>query len=550
LIIIGSSQLSKGFHMILVSVKEMQAIEAEADAKGVSYAQMMQNAGTALALVVANLFLDENEKVVLSLVGSGNNGGDALVAMNVLMEEGWQATAYVVRPRADDDLLVVSFKEKGGKLITVDQDGDFYLLDEAIRSSSLILDGVLGTGTQLPLKMPLAKVLAHVAAFEDLPVVIAVDCPSGIDCDTGDADAACIPADLTVCMAAVKQGMLAFPAFELLGALEVVPIGLPKDLESLKNIRNFVVSAKDVREVIPLRRMNSHKGVYGTAMIVAGSVNYTGAALLAGVSAARIGTGLVSMAVPASIYPLLGGQFPDAIWTLLPEKMGVIDENASQILVKPIKKARALLVGPGLGLEKATGAFLARLLASGQKNQKRNHMGFLELTQNDSGETEFGLPPMVIDADGLKHLAAVEDWHEKLPEGSVLTPHPGEMAALTGLSIDEIQASRLEVAQKYAQEWKQVVVLKGALTVVANPDGRLAVIPIATSALAHAGTGDVLAGMIVGLRAQGLSAFDAAMAGAWIHAQAALIATDEIGHPASVLASDLVQFIPDILETM
>ena len=154
---------------------------------------------------------------------------------------------------------------------------------------------------------------------------------------------------------------------------------------------------------------------------------------------------------------------------------------------------------------------------------------------------------MVIDADGLKLLARVEGWAEKLPKEAVLTPHPGEMAILTGLDIQDIQADRLGTAEKYAREWGHVVVLKGALTVIAEPGGQVRVIPVATSALAHAGTGDVLAGMIAGLRAQGATAFDAATAGAWIHAQCGLLAAEEVGHAASVLAGDLIEVLPEVL---
>jgi NAD(P)H-hydrate epimerase len=158
------------------------------------------------------------------------------------------------------------------------------------------------------------------------------------------------------------------------------------------------------------------------------------------------------------------------------------------------------------------------------------------------------LPPLVIDADGLKLLARIPDWPEYIKTPAVLTPHPGEMAVLTGLKIEEIQENRLEIATKYAHEWHQVVILKGAVSVVAAPDGRIAVIPIATSALAHAGTGDVLAGMVTGLRAQGVHPFEAAAAAAWIHARAGVLAAEWLGHPASVLATDVSDSIAEVLQ--
>ncbi len=158
-----------------------------------------------------------------------------------------------------------------------------------------------------------------------------------------------------------------------------------------------------------------------------------------------------------------------------------------------------------------------------------------------------GLPPCVVDADGLKHLVHIPEWHKKLPAETVLTPHPGEMSILTGLEIAEIQADRIEISRRYAVQWGHVVVLKGAMTVIASPDGKATVVPVATSALARAGTGDVLAGLIVGLRAQGVPAASAARVGAWVHAQAGLAAIDLVGHPASVLAGDVLAAVPEIL---
>ncbi len=160
---------------------------------------------------------------------------------------------------------------------------------------------------------------------------------------------------------------------------------------------------------------------------------------------------------------------------------------------------------------------------------------------------ETKLPPLVVDADGLKLLAQIPDWHKKLPSLTVLTPHPGEMSMLTGLSKDEIQSDREAIAGKFAKQWGHIVVLKGAFTVIAAPDGRIAVNPFASAALARAGTGDVLAGLIVGLRAQGVEAFEAAVAGAWIHARAGLTALLEVGSAASVLAGDVLDCVNDVM---
>ena len=537
--------------MKLVTVTQMQAIEKEADAHGLTYGMMMENAGQGLADVVLDLFFDEMEPEVVGLVGPGNNGGDTLVAMTALIEEGWKAHAYLVKRRKDD--LVRRFTDAGGEVIA-SKDG-FDQLAEAIEVADVLLDGVLGTGIRLPLKKDVAELLSEVNdvldSLDEAPLVLAVDCPSGVDCDTGEVAEETIAADLTVTMAAVKQGLLKLPAFEYAGELEVVDIGLSNDLESLNAVTAEVAEANLVAALLPERPLEAHKGTFGTALIAAGSVNYTGAAVLAGEAAYRVGAGLVTLAVPAPLHGALAGHFPEATWVLLPHEAGRVSENASDVLAKNFEQASALLLGPGFGTETTTKVFLENLLA-GRSAQKKAaaRIGFVHVEAKPAEETENNLPPMVIDADGLKLLAQIRDWAAKLPPFSILTPHPGEMSVLTGLSKEEIQEDRQNIALKFAKEWGHVVVLKGAFTVIASPDGRLTMIPVASPALARAGTGDVLAGLVVGLRAQGLDAFDSAVAGAWIHAQAGLYAADDLGTAASVLAGDVLNSVPDVISDL
>ena len=536
--------------MKLVTVTQMQEIEKEADAGGLTFDQMMANAGQGLADIILDLFMDEVEPEALGLVGPGNNGGDTLVALTTLAQEGWKTHAYLVKRKKD--VLVKQFVEAGGEVLAGDK--AFEQLAESIGNSDLLLDGILGTGVTLPLKKDLAELLAEVNdildALDEFPMVIAVDCPTGVDCDSGEAADETIPADITVTMAAVKQGLLKLPAFEYVGDLQVVDIGLPHDLASLKDIQTNVAEDGLIFALLPDRPLDSHKGTYGTALIVAGSVNYTGAAVLAGEAAYRVGAGLVTLAVPASLHTTLAGQFPEATWVLLSHEMGAIAESAADTLLKKMERATALLIGPGLGTADTTREFLENLL-SGKNMQKKAgaRIGFVH-GENKPEEKNGTLPPLIMDADGLNLLAKIKDWHKTLPTQAILTPHPGEMSTLTGLTKDEIQADRQGIASKYAQEWGHVVVLKGAFTVVASPDGRVTVIPVASPALARAGTGDILSGLIVGLRAQGLDAFDAAVAGAWIHAQAGLYAADDLGTTASVMASDVLNSIPDVLSDL
>jgi NAD(P)H-hydrate epimerase len=254
-------------------------------------------------------------------------------------------------------------------------------------------------------------------------------------------------------------------------------------------------------------------------------LNYTGAALLAGTAAYRAGAGLVTLAVPEPLHSALAGQLPEATWVLLPHEAGFTSENASEVLLNHIHRATAFLLGPGMGSHISTRKFIQTMIST------------VKLST-------------VVDADGLRHLAQIPDWHKTLFPFAVLTPHAGEMSALTGLSKEQIQENRNEIALKYAKDWGHVVVLKGAFTVIASPDGRMTIIPVASPALAHAGTGDVLAGLIVGFRAQGLDAYEAAIAGAFIHAEAGLIAAEDLGATASVLASDVLNSVVDVMSEL
>lgn len=537
--------------MKLVTVSQMQAIEKEADAGGLTYDQMMENAGQGLADTILSLYMADEQTEILGLVGPGNNGGDTLVAMSALLAEGWKARAYLVKRKKDD--LVKRFLEAGGEVLS--KENPFEQLAQAIETADIFLDGIFGTGLKLPLKKDVAELLSEVNdvldGLDEPPLIIAVDCASGVDCDTGEVAEEAIPADLTVTMAAVKQGMLKLPAFEYVGDLKVVDIGLPAELVSFTDLKTEVADDELVAALLPERPLDSHKGTFGTALIAAGSVNYTGAVVLAGKAAYRVGAGLVTMAVPAPLQAALAGRFPEATWVLLPHEMGVISRDASEVLARNLERATALLIGPGFGTEDTSREFIENLLR-GKVSSKRgtSRIGFVHQENEKKDETNSQLPPLIFDADGLKLLARISGWHKLLPAPAILTPHPGEMSVLTGLSKEEIQADRQEIAGRYAKEWGHVVILKGAFTVVAAPDGRTTLIPVASPALARAGTGDVLAGLIVGLRAQGLEPFEAAVAGAWIHAQAGLYAADDLGTATSVLAGDVLDSVSDVLSDL
>jgi hydroxyethylthiazole kinase-like uncharacterized protein yjeF len=540
--------------MKLVSITEMRSIEEEANSTGLTYEMMMENAGHNISRDVLQLAYaqdDEEDIQVLGFVGPGNNGGDTLVALTHLAEKGWKVRAYIIKRKATGDQLMKRLEEADGEIYFSEKDSDFQQLTVFLETADVVLDGFLGTGVKLPLKSEICRVLGKVKTILDSidwqPLIIAVDCPSGVDCDTGEVAKECIPADATISLGAVKQGLLKLPAYDLIGELRVVDIGLLNELKSWQEVKCEVANETLAAALLPDRPTDAHKGTFGTALVVAGSVNYTGAVLLAGKAAYRVGTGMVTLAVPAPIHTAVAGHFPEATWLLLPHELGAIASGAAQVLMDNLKRATALLIGPGLGLDDATKDFISTLLHTAASKGPINRMGFVQNHGSSLDKKALEFPPFVFDADGLKLLAKLPDWFRLLPTNAILTPHPGEMSLLTGLSVNQIQGNRLAIARDFALKWGHVVVLKGAFTVIACPDGRATIIPVATPALAHAGTGDVLAGLITGLRAQGLEAYDAARLGAWVHAQAGLAAAVLQGSTTSVLAGDVLDAVADVL---
>lgn len=534
--------------MKLFSVAEMQSLEKEANQGGLTYEMMMESAGRGIAKEINTAYSHLHNKKVIALIGSGNNGGDTLISLAYLAIDNWETFAYVVRKRPVHDPLIIRLKENHGQVINLDDDKDFLQLSDLLDTCSILIDGILGTGIKLPLNKEIANILSFInskpALIDKTLHVVAVDCPTGVDCDTGDVAPEIIPAELTITMAGMKRGLIKFPAASYVGKILFASIGPIENLTAYTQNNNVILSDQLIKKFLPNRPMNSHKGTFGTVFVVAGSVNFTGAALLSGMAAYKIGVGLVTMAVPEPLHIAISGCFPEATWLLLPHELGVISAGGAKIIRKNIMHASALLLGPGLGLEDTTKEFIRNLLT--KRINHEMYMGFIHEEKNDNDQISIKIP-MVVDADGLKLLAKIDHWPRLFPSATVLTPHPGEMAILTGLPIESIQKNRLDIAKEFSEKWGIVVVLKGAFTVIADPSGQSAIVPIATSALAKAGTGDVLAGLIGGLLAQNGNAFQAACCGAWIHANAGLLAAKRLGNNASVLASDVLNAIPQVL---
>lgn len=559
----------------IVTTDEMRALEKATDKGGHSYADMMEMAGHAVAMRAKTLLAGLDAPRVVILVGPGNNGGDGLVAGRVLREEFPESTvnALLLKPRdAKKDPVYAAAEKAGVNIISAETDANssFRTLKKLIAEADVVIDALFGTSVRLPLEGDVVRLLnaanralearrkpaspsplttpaaAYPNSASERPVtVIAVDLPTGLNPDTGELDKAALFADETVTFGAAKPGLLTFPGAEAVGLLHVADIGMPADLPELARAP-LLIDAHEVGARLPQRPRNSHKGTFGKTMIVAGSLNYTGAAYLAAAGAYRSGAGLVTVAAPQVIMPILASLLPEATWLLLPHDLGVLNEAAVKVLRPELDGYSALLLGPGFGREETTGEFLRELLSPTEERRPARTIGFSRIVdqEDEAEEKSTPLPPVVIDADGLNLLAEIEDWPTLLPPNSVLTPHPGEFGRLTGLETDEVQANRLDLAREKAAEWNAIVVLKGAFTAIAAPDGRLAVSPFASAALARAGTGDVLSGMIAGLIGQGVEPFDAALCAVWLHGAAGERAAALATTTAATVAGDLLEHLP------
>jgi len=556
--------------MKVVTTDEMRRIEKAADAGGLSFATMMENAGRAIAEACQqDRRMGSGNGRILVLVGPGNNGGDGLVAARHLHDAGAQVQLYIGERRLEGDDHYALTQERGIATIRAKDDPNLESLQRLLREADVIIDALLGTGVSKPIEGPLKDVLEIAKEqvgkrrkeekgkeplvspssppssplLPSSPLVVAVDVPSGLNCDNGAVDPATIPADLTVTFGFPKVGQFLFPGAEYLGELLVADINIPPSLADDVSIE--LATPQIVSELLPRRPLGAHKGTFGKALVVAGSVNYTGAAYLASAAAMRVGTGLITLALAANLHPILASKLSEVTFLLLPHDMGAIVPEAMKILRERVSDYNALLLGPGLGRDEKTIEFVQRFLA-GEWRSKRSRVGFLATGEEEAeGEREV-LPLSVIDADGLNVLADRPNWWKYLGGPNVLTPHPGEMARLVGCGVDEVEAGRIEAAREMAERWKQVVTLKGAHTIVAAPDGQTVIIPFANPGLATAGSSDVLAGAIVGFLAQGLSPFAAAVAGAYIHGLAGDMVRDKVG-AAGMVAGDLLPVLPQAI---
>lgn len=513
--------------MKLVTAKEMKALDVQAQN---DYAMpgilLMDNAAQAVAEAVHEaLTALEGERVVI-FCGSGNNGGDGLGAARWLQSYGVSVRAFVVGAaldavQGDAALELAMFTKAGGRVEALSTEDDWVLAELAASKADVLVDALLGTGFHGELEGDVLRACELLNKSEKY--ILAVDIPTGVNADNGAVCEQAVRADHTVTMALVKTGLLLYPGREYCGDIELADISMPVKLVEEYKSDKYRLTDEIVRELLPLRKANAHKGDAGRVVICAGSPGYTGAAALASDAAVKAGAGLVSLYTPLSSRDVLAIKLTEVMVHGLLERMpGILGGGAASDVASSAEAADVLAIGPGLGMSESTQEAVRTILQ--------------KITT-----------PVVIDADALTALAGHTEILAAMQAQKVLTPHPGEMARLTGLEIAEIEADRINVAKKYAEEWQAIVVLKGAPTVIGCPNGTVYVNSTGNSSLATGGSGDVLTGIIAGLAAQEISLQEAAICGVYLHGLAAELTGIDIGLAAGELAALLPQAREQVL---
>lgn len=513
--------------MKLVTAKEMKALDVQAQT---DYAMpgilLMDNAAQAVAEAVHEaLTALEGERVVI-FCGGGNNGGDGLGAARWLQSYGVSVRAFVVGAaldavQGDAAMELAMFTKAGGRVEALSTEDDWVLAELAASKADVLVDALLGTGFHGELEGDVLRACELLNKSEKY--ILAVDVPTGVNADNGAVSENAVRADHTVTMALVKTGLLLYPGREYCGDIELADISMPVKLVEEYKSDKYRLTDEIVRELLPLRKANAHKGDAGRVVICAGSPGYTGAAALASDAAVKAGAGLVSLYTPLSSRDVLAIKLTEVMVHGLLERMpGILGGGAASDVASSAEAADVLAIGPGLGTSESTQEAVRTILQ--------------KITT-----------PVVIDADALTALAGHTEILAVMQAQKVLTPHPGEMARLTGLEIAEIEADRINIAKKYAEEWQAIVVLKGAPTVIGCPNGTVYVNSTGNSSLATGGSGDVLTGIIAGLAAQEISLQEAAICGVYLHGLAAELTGIDIGLAAGELAALLPQAREQVL---
>ena len=508
--------------MILVTANEMQAMDRQTiENFGIPGLVLMENAGRGAIRFLWEQFPDIEKKTVGVIAGRGNNGGDGFVMARYLKQKGIQVQGYLLADadRVQGDALanLNLLKPLEVPVVEIPDEASFFKIKSEMLGIDIWIDAILGTGLKSDVKGYFKTIIDYINRLGK--PIFAVDIPSGLNSDSGQPCGACICAAATATFAFAKTGHMVYPGAGYTGKLKIVDIGIPPHIVTAVGPNHFLLTAQLIRSHVIPRSTEAHKGSNGHLLVVAGSTGKTGAATMTSMAALRTGAGLVTLGVAESLNTALEGQMIEAMTVPLPESgSGVLGESAFNAIQKELPGKRCLAIGPGLGQAADTKKLIRKIIRQSEI-------------------------PIVVDADGLNNLNGDVELFSKAKAPIILTPHPGEMARLLGTNVSKIQQNRIKCARQFSVQHRVHVVLKGARTIIAHPDGRVYINPTGNAGMASGGMGDVLTGMIAGLIVQGFTPEAACHAGVYLHGAAADTLVEDMG-PYGYLAGDVINAIP------
>ncbi|MEE1138567.1 MAG: NAD(P)H-hydrate dehydratase [Acutalibacteraceae bacterium] len=510
--------------MFVVTGKQMYQAECSAVKRGISFPQLMENAGQACAKIIKNKFAisRDNRKNVLVICGKGKNGGDGFVIARALWEQGCKVTVMLAcgEPKAADAIDMFSLIEAAG-IDVIRYDNNLTLHRPVLEQADIIVEAVFGTGFSGTLNHSLSVLAQAVNAAKGK--VISIDVPAGADCDKATVSGVCFKADITIAISAYKPIHIMKPCNKYCGKIYVADIGINEsDFRNLDGLTCVTYGTKEVRNMLPKRKPVSNKGTYGHALCVCGSMRMTGAAYLAVSGALRSGVGLVTAAFPQSAYAGIAPKLTESLLLPLESNFeGTFAYSAMADIIEASKRASAVLIGCGLGFNKDTTTLVHNLI----KEIKS---------------------PIILDADGINALSTNIDILKDAQAPVILTPHPGEMSRLCGKTVADIIANPIGTADDFAKKYGVTVVLKTANTVVCSKDSPAVYVnTTGNSGLSKGGSGDLLAGMTASFVAQGMIPHNAAVAAVYLHGLAADIVAERTSM-RGMLPSDVLNFLPEL----
>ncbi len=502
----------------------MYSAELKAVERGISFTELMEKAGTACAEIIYDRFCRNNNNKVLVLCGKGKNGGEGFVIARVLAKLGVNADAALMcgYPSEGDQLINFKlFNESGGNIIDCTDNTD--LFNNLIKDYDIIVDAVFGTGFRGSLNSFLSACADTVNSSGK--TVVGVDVPSGVNCDTCEISGSVFKADLTIAISAYKPIHIIKPYCEICGETVIADISITdKDYSSNDNIQIITSEDADIKNILPERKSDSNKGSFGKAMCICGSYRMPGAAYMSVSGAMRLGAGLVTACFPESAYTPLSSKLTEAI--LMPvtaNEAGTFSSSAYNEINEELGKSKSALIGCGIGVNPDTKTLTE------------------EIIKNSA-------VPLVLDADALN---AIADNPAILKEASckiIITPHPGEMSRLCKKNIEDIVSDAVKTATEFSKEYRCTVILKGANTVVCSPERDYVFInKTGNTGLSKGGSGDLLAGMLVSLLAQGMEPFEASVVAVYLHGDCADKLCEKYSE-RSVLVTDLINYLPEYMK--